>query len=168
MISCIAGRQAGVSIHPNLSLFWGIEQNPKLLFNKNMAKDATPVNSEKAAAVLTAMAAIQKEYGAGSIMRLGERMEKMTIEVISTGSIVLDLALGAGGFPRGRIIEIFGPEASGKTTVALHVIAEAQRKGGTAAFIDAEHALDPQRAQKIGVVLDDLLISQPDTGEQAL
>lgn len=133
-----------------------------------MAKDATPINSEKAAAVLTAMAAIQKEYGAGSIMRLGERMEKMTIEVISTGSIALDLALGAGGFPRGRIIEIFGPEASGKTTVALHVIAEAQRKGGTAAFIDAEHALDPQRAQKIGVVLDDLLISQPDTGEQAL
>ena len=133
-----------------------------------MAKDATPVNSEKAAAVLTAMAAIQKEYGAGSIMRLGERMEKMTIEVISTGSIALDLALGAGGFPRGRIIEIFGREVSGKTTVALHVIAEAQRKGGTAAFIDAEHALDPQRAQKIGVVLDDLLISQPDTGEQAL
>ena len=124
--------------------------------------------SAKSAAVLAAMAAIQKEYGAGSIMRLGERAEKMTTDVVSTGSIALDLALGVGGFPRGRIIEIFGPEASGKTTVALHVIAQAQKKGGTAAFIDAEHALDPQRAQKIGVVLDDLLISQPDTGEQAL
>ncbi len=124
-------------------------------------------HDDKLAAVSAALAAIQKEYGAGSIMRLGERAEKMTTEVISTGSIALDLALGVGGLPRGRIIEIFGPEASGKTTVTLHVIAEAQKKG-TAAFIDAEHALDPQRAQKIGVVLDDLLISQPDTGEQAL
>jgi recombination protein RecA len=133
-----------------------------------MASKDPVVISDKSAAVLTAMAAIQKEYGAGSIMRLGERAEKMATDVISTGSIALDLALGVGGFPRGRIVEIFGPEASGKTTVALHVIAEAQKKGGTAAFIDAEHALDPQRAQKIGVVLDDLLISQPDTGEQAL
>ncbi|MDO8639194.1 MAG: recombinase RecA [Candidatus Daviesbacteria bacterium] len=114
------------------------------------------------------MAQIQKSYGTGSIMRLGERMEKKSIEVIPTGSIALDLALGVGGLPKGRIIEIFGPEASGKTTIALHVIAEAQKKGGTAAFIDAEHALDPQRAQKVGVNLDDLLISQPDTGEQAL
>jgi len=122
----------------------------------------------KRAAILTAMAQIQKQYGTGSIMRLGERVEKFSTEVISTGSIALDLALGVGGLPKGRIIEIYGPEASGKTSIALHVIAEAQKKGGVAAFIDAEHALDPQRAQKIGVNLDDLLISQPDTGEQAL
>ncbi len=122
----------------------------------------------KKAAIAAAIAGIQKQYGTGSIMRLGERAEKMAIEVISTGSLALDLALGAGGLPKGRIIEIFGPEASGKTTIALHVIAEAQKRGGTAAFIDAEHALDPQRAQKIGVNLDDILISQPDTGEQGL
>lgn len=122
----------------------------------------------KRAAITTAMAQIQKQYGTGAIMRLGERAERMTIETISTGSIALDLALGVGGLPKGRIIEIFGPEASGKTTVCLHLIAEAQKKGGVAAFIDAEHALDPQRAQKIGVNLDELLISQPDTGEQAL
>lgn len=122
----------------------------------------------KKAAIAAAMQQIQKAYGTGSIMRLGERVEKLTVETISTGSTALDLALGVGGLPRGRIIEIYGPEASGKTTIALHVIAEAQKRGGTAAFIDAEHALDPQRAQKIGVNLDDLLISQPDTGEQAL
>ncbi len=122
----------------------------------------------KQAAILAAMAQIQKQYGTGSIMRLGERAERMAIEVIPTGSIALDLALGAGGFPKGRIIEVYGPEASGKTTITLHLIAEAQKRGGTAAFIDAEHALDPQRAQKIGVNLDELLISQPDTGEQAL
>lgn len=129
---------------------------------------ATNGNDAKAAAISAALAQIQKQYGTGSIMRLGERVEKLTTEVISTGSIALDLALGVGGLPKGRIIEIYGPEASGKTSVALHVIAEAQKKGGVAAFIDAEHALDPQRAQKIGVNLDDLLISQPDTGEQAL
>lgn len=122
----------------------------------------------KKAAILAAMAQIQKQYGTGSIMRLGERVEKFTTDVISTGSLALDLALGVGGLPKGRIIEIYGPEAGGKTSVCLHVIAEAQKKGGVAAFIDAEHALDPQRAQKIGVNLDDLLISQPDTGEQAL
>lgn len=128
-----------------------------------------PQNDDaKAAAILAAMSQIQKTYGTGSIMRLGERAERLTTEVISTGSIALDLALGVGGLPKGRIVEIYGPEASGKTTVALHVIAEAQKKGGVAAFIDAEHALDPQRAQKIGVNLDELLISQPDTGEQAL
>ncbi|KKS14304.1 recombinase RecA [Candidatus Daviesbacteria bacterium RIFOXYD1_FULL_41_10] len=128
-----------------------------------------PDNTDaKKSAILAAMAQIQKTYGTGSIMRLGERAERMSIDVISTGSIALDLALGVGGLPKGRIVEIFGPEASGKTTVALHVIAEAQKKGGVAAFIDAEHALDPQRAQKLGVNLDDLLISQPDTGEQAL
>ena len=125
-------------------------------------------NDARNAAVLAAMAQIQKTYGTGSIMRLGERAEKFATEVIPTGSIALDLALGVGGLPKGRIIEIYGPEAGGKTTVCLHVIAEAQKKGGVAAFIDAEHALDPQRAQKIGVNLDDLLISQPDTGEQAL
>lgn len=122
----------------------------------------------KQAAIMAAMQQIQKTYGTGSIMRLGERAEKLATEVVPTGSIALDLALGVGGLPKGRIIEIFGPEASGKTTIALHVIAEAQKKGGVAAFIDAEHALDPLRAQKIGVNLDDLLISQPDTGEQGL
>lgn len=122
----------------------------------------------KKVAIAQALAQIQKQYGTGAIMRLGERVEKLTTQVIPTGSIALDLALGVGGLPKGRIIEIFGPEASGKTTVCLHVIAEAQKKGGVAAFIDAEHALDPQRAQKIGVNLDDLLISQPDTGEQGL
>lgn len=128
----------------------------------------TSNDEAKKAAILTAMQQIQKQYGTGSIMRLGERAERLTTQVIPTGSLALDLALGVGGLPRGRIIEIFGPEASGKTTLALHVIAEAQKKGGVATFIDAEHALDPQRAQKIGVNLDDLLISQPDTGEQAL
>ncbi len=122
----------------------------------------------KKLAISAALAQIQKQYGMGAIMRLGERVEKLTTQVIPTGSIALDLALGVGGLPKGRIIEVFGPEASGKTTICLHVIAEAQKKDGVAAFIDAEHALDPQRAQKIGVNLDDLLISQPDTGEQAL
>lgn len=125
-------------------------------------------NDAKKAAIATAMAQIQKQYGTGAIMRLGERAEKLTTQVIPTGSIALDLALGVGGLPKGRIVEIFGPEAGGKTTVTLHVIAEAQKRGGVAAFIDAEHALDPQRAQKIGVNLDELLISQPDTGEQGL
>src|SRR3989338_2024292 len=113
-------------------------------------------NDARRVAIDAAMAQIQKQYGTGSIMRLGERSEKYSTEVISTGSIALDLALGVGGLPKGRIIEIYGPEAGGKTTVCLHVIAEAQKKGGVAAFIDAEHALDPQRAQKIGVNLDDL------------
>ena len=128
----------------------------------------TQNDDAKKLAISAAMAQIQKQYGTGSIMRLGERVEKFATEVISTGSLALDLALGVGGLPKGRIIEVYGPEAGGKTTVTLHVIAEAQKKGGVAAFIDAEHALDPQRAQKIGINLDDLLISQPDTGEQAL
>lgn len=125
-------------------------------------------NDAKKAAIDAAMQQIQKQYGTGSIMKLGERAERMKIDVISTGSLAVDLALGVGGLPKGRIIEIFGPEASGKTTLCLHLIAEAQKKGGVAAFIDAEHALDPQRAQKVGVNLEELLISQPDTGEQAL
>ena len=145
-----------------LNLF--IEKQLQFCFNVIMVGN----DDAKKAAILTAMAQIQKDYGTGAIMRLGERMEKLTMEVISTGSIALDLALGVGGLPKGRIIEVYGPEASGKTTICLHVIAQAQQHGGVAAFIDAEHALDPQRAQKIGINLDDLLISQPDTGEQAL
>jgi recombination protein RecA len=125
--------------------------------------------NERLEAVRIAMQQIEKQYGKGSIMKLGEQMEAtQSVPAISTGSIALDLALGIGGFARGRIVEIYGPEASGKTTVALHVIAEAQKHGGTAAFIDAEHALDPMRAKVIGVDLDNLLISQPDNGEQAL
>ncbi|OGM21001.1 recombinase RecA, partial [Candidatus Woesebacteria bacterium RIFCSPHIGHO2_01_FULL_38_26b] len=116
-----------------------------------------------------AMEQIEKQYGKGSIMKLGQQAdERFRVDVIPTGSIALDLGLGVGGLPRGRIVEIYGPEASGKTTLALHVIAEAQKRGGQCAFIDAEHALDPERAETIGVNLDDLLMSQPDTGEQAL
>jgi len=111
---------------------------------------------------------IEKKYGKGSIMRLGEHAARFDIPVISTGALALDLALGIGGVPRGRVVEIFGPEGSGKTTLALHVIAEAQRNGGVAAFIDAEHALDPSYAQKLSVDVENLLVSQPDTGEQAL
>ncbi|MEK7188384.1 MAG: recombinase RecA [Patescibacteria group bacterium] len=122
----------------------------------------------KLQAIKLAMEQIEKQYGKGSIMRLGEKGANFKIDVIPTGSIALDLALGVGGFPRGRIIEIYGPEASGKTTLALSVIAQAQKRGGQAAFVDAEHALDPSRAETIGVNLDDLLMSQPDTGEQAL
>lgn len=122
---------------------------------------------EKLQAIKVAMGQIEKQFGAGSIMKLGES-KHMKVDVIPTGSIALDMALGAGGLPRSRVTEIYGPEASGKTTLCLHVIAEAQKRGGTAAFIDAEHALDPARAESIGVNLDDLLISQPDTGEQAL
>ena len=132
-----------------------------------------PVKQEGGAAKLQAiklaMDQIEKQYGKGSIMRLGERTpDQLKTEVISTGSIALDLSLGVGGLPRGRIIEIYGPEASGKTTLALSVVAEAQKRGGQCAFVDAEHALDPQRAEILGVDLDNLLMSQPDTGEQAL
>ncbi len=123
---------------------------------------------QKLQAIKIAVEQIEKQFGKGSIMKFGEKGQKMTIDVISSGSIAIDLALGTGGFPRGRVTEIYGPEASGKTTIALHCIAEAQKAGGTAAFIDAEHALDPARAEAIGVDLDNLYISQPDTGEQAL
>ena len=125
-------------------------------------------SSAKLDAVHLAMEQIEKQYGRGSIMRMGDASQKLEISVIPTGCLPLDLALGVGGLPRGRIAEIYGPEASGKTTIALSVISEAQKAGGIAAFIDAEHALDPLWAQKIGVKLEDLLISQPDTGEQAL
>jgi len=125
-------------------------------------------HQHKLDAVKMAMDQIEKQYGRGSIMRFGEAAAKLDISVISTGILPLDIALGVGGLPRGRIVEIYGPEASGKTTVCLSVIAQAQKHGGVAAFIDAEHALDPLRAEQIGVKLDELLISQPDTGEQAL
>jgi recombination protein RecA len=115
-----------------------------------------------------AITQIERAFGKGSVMRLGQAEQQQEIETISTGSLGLDIALGVGGLPRGRIIEIYGPESSGKTTLTLHVIAECQKNGGTCAFIDAEHALDPSYARKLGVKLDDLLISQPDTGEQAL
>jgi recombination protein RecA len=122
---------------------------------------------EKEKALNMAISQIERQYGKGSIMKLGEDT-KLDIETISTGALTLDLALGVGGLPRGRVVEIYGPESSGKTTVALHAIAEAQANGGIAAFIDAEHALDPGYAKKLGVKIDDLILSQPDTGEQAL
>ena len=123
---------------------------------------------EKDKALEAALSQIERAFGKGSIMRLGQQGNAVEIPAISTGSIGLDMALGIGGLPRGRIIEIYGPESSGKTTLALHVVAEAQKKGGTCAYIDAEHALDPAYANKLGVNINDLLISQPDTGEQAL
>ncbi|MBQ9481111.1 MAG: recombinase RecA [Clostridia bacterium] len=123
---------------------------------------------DKQKALEQVLAQIEKQYGKGAIMKLGDSVADLTVEVIPTGCITLDLALGIGGMPRGRIIEIYGPESSGKTTVALHVIAETQKRGGVAAFIDAEHALDPVYAAKLGVQLDNLYVSQPDTGEQAL
>ncbi len=123
---------------------------------------------QKSKALAAALGQIEKQFGKGSVMRLGENGINNDIEVISTGSIGLDLALGIGGLPKGRVIEIYGPESSGKTTMTLHVIAEAQKAGGTCAFVDAEHALDPSYAEKLGVNVDDLLVSQPDTGEQAL
>ena len=128
-----------------------------------------PAVDQKIQAIRLAMEQIDKQYGKGSIMKLGEKANiRMAIDVIPTGIMALDLALGVGGLPKGRIVEIYGPEASGKTTVCLSTIAESQKQGGVAAFIDAEHALDPQWAEVLGVKLDDLLISQPDTGEQAL
>jgi recombination protein RecA len=124
--------------------------------------------ADRAKALDAALGQIERAFGKGSIMRLGQREAVDAAEVVSTGSLSLDIALGIGGFPRGRIVEIYGPESSGKTTLALHAIAEAQKKGGACAFIDAEHALDPVYAQKLGVNVDELLISQPDAGEQAL
>lgn len=126
-----------------------------------------PSAADREKALETALAQIDRQFGKGSVMRLGSE-ERAPIEVIPTGSIALDVALGTGGLPRGRIVEIYGPESSGKTTIALHAIANAQRGGGIAAFIDAEHALDPEYAKKLGVNVDELLVSQPDTGEQAL
>ena len=135
--------------------------------NLKVVDDKKMDNSEKAKALDVAMSQIEQTYGKGSIMKLGQRTV-MDVEAISTGSLSLDVALGIGGLPKGRIVEIYGPESSGKTTLALHVIAEAQKKGENCAFIDAEHALDPAYAKKLGVNIDELIISQPDTGEQAL
>ena len=115
-----------------------------------------------------ALKQIEKDFGKGAIMRLGEAADRMNVEVIPSGSLAIDIAVGVGGFPRGRVVEIYGPESSGKTTVALHAVAEAQKAGGVAAFIDAEHALDPVYARNLGVDINNLLISQPDNGEQAL
>ncbi|MBQ8395202.1 MAG: recombinase RecA [Clostridia bacterium] len=129
---------------------------------------ANEKNTEKMKALDAVLLQIEKQFGKGSIMRLGDEAGNIEIEVIPSGCLTLDLALGVGGFPRGRIIEIYGPESSGKTTVALHAVAEAQKMGGVAAFIDAEHALDPTYAKKLGVDLDNLYVSQPDNGEQAL
>ena len=123
---------------------------------------------DKEKALEAALSQIERAFGKGSVMKLGQRDQAVDIEAISTGSLALDIALGIGGLPRGRVVEIYGPESSGKTTLALHVIAEAQKRDGTGAFIDAEHALDPKYAGKLGVDIEDLLISQPDTGEQAL
>ncbi len=127
-----------------------------------------PIADERAKAVELALSQIEKQFGKGSIVRLGSREALVPISVISTGSISFDAALGVGGVPRGRVIEVFGPESSGKTTITLQIIAEAQRNGGLAAFVDAEHALDPGYAKKLGVDVDNLLVSQPDSGEQAL
>ena len=122
--------------------------------------------SERQKALENVLGQIEKQFGKGSIMKLGDESAKMNIESIPTGSIDLDIALGIGGIPKGRVVEIYGPESSGKTTVTLHMIAEAQKRGGVAAFIDAEHALDPAYAEKIGVNIDDLIVSQPDTGDR--
>ena len=123
---------------------------------------------DKSKALSAALSQIERQFGKGSVMKLGKNDKAMDIEAISSGSLGLDIALGIGGLPRGRVVEIYGPELSGKTTLALHTIAEAQKKGGICAFVDAEHALDPIYARKLGVNVDDLLISQPDAGEQAL
>jgi len=126
------------------------------------------MDDKKKQALGAALGQIEKQFGKGSIMRMGDQEVVANVAAVSTGSLTLDLALGVGGLPRGRVVEIYGPESSGKTTLALHVVAETQKAGGTAAFVDAEHALDPQYAGKLGVEVDDLLVSQPDTGEQAL
>ncbi|HUY53609.1 MAG TPA: recombinase RecA, partial [Candidatus Nanopelagicaceae bacterium] len=136
--------------------------------SKGDGKETGSLSTEREKALAAALGQIERSYGKGAIMRLGDASGLRGVDVISTGALTLDLALGVGGIPKGRIVEIFGPESSGKTTLCLHILAEAQRAGGVAAFIDAEHALDPGYAARIGVNTADLLISQPDTGEQAL
>ena len=133
-----------------------------------LIEGAPMLDKDKSKAIDAALSQIERQFGKGSIMRLGKGQQPIEIETVSTGSLGLDIALGVGGLPRGRVIEIYGPESSGKTTLALHTVAEAQKTGGVCAFVDAEHALDPIYARKLGVNLDDLLISQPDTGEQGL
>ena len=139
-----------------------------IMYMENLINISERKNMDKDKALDTALAQIERSFGKGSIMKLGQDNPVMDIEAVSTGSIGLDVALGIGGLPKGRIIEVYGPESSGKTTLALHVIAQEQKNGGICAFVDAEHALDPSYAKKLGVNLDDLLISQPDAGEQAL
>ncbi|MEZ0495702.1 recombinase RecA [Sphingomonas sp. IW22] len=134
---------------------------------KVIGNDMATANADRQKALDAALAQIDRAFGKGSAMRLGQK-ETMQVEAVSTGSLGLDIALGVGGLPRGRVVEVYGPESSGKTTLALHCIAEAQKAGGTAAFVDAEHALDPVYARKLGVNIDELIVSQPDTGEQAL
>lgn len=136
--------------------------------NLRLAKEGGKDKMDKQKALQSALSQIERNFGKGSIMRLGKNEQVVEVETIPTGSLGLDIALGVGGLPRGRVIEIFGPESSGKTTLALHAVAEAQKRGGVCGFVDAEHALDPVYARKLGVNLEDLLISQPDTGEQAL
>ena len=133
-----------------------------------MDKDQEKAAKARDAALNSAITQIQREFGEGSIMKMGDEAFKVAVQAIPTGALSLDLALGVGGLPRGRIVEVFGPEASGKTTLVYHVLAEAQKKGGICAFIDAEHAMDPVYAKRIGVDVDELLVSQPDNGEQAL
>ncbi len=140
----------------------------KIIMSQSALRLVEKDTMDKQKALEAALGQIERSYGKGSIMKLGQQDQAVDIEEVSTGSLGLDIALGIGGLPKGRIIEIYGPESSGKTTLALHVLAEAQKEGGTCAFIDAEHALDPSYAKKLGVSLDDLLISQPDAGEQAL
>ena len=135
--------------------------------SRNTASVSRATGSDREKALDTVLAQIDKNYGKGSVMRLGDR-EAVKTETISTGALALDVALGVGGLPRGRVVEVYGPESSGKTTLALHAVANCQKAGGIAAFIDAEHALDPVYAEKLGVDTDSLLVSQPDTGEQAL
>jgi recombination protein RecA len=151
-----------------LHLSHEIDFSKDRVMNRTAPRLLEKFEMDKPRALEMAIAQIERAYGRGSIMKLGARKASTEVEVISTGSLGLDIALGIGGLPRGRVIEIYGPESSGKTTLALHVIAEGQKAGGTCAFIDAEHALDPVYARKLGVDIDELLISQPDTGEQAL
>lgn len=148
---------------PSEGLLLSYERHTKVMNIRRIIRLA----DDRKAALDAALKKIEKNYGKGAIMKLGEKVDQQ-ISTIPSGSLALDVALGVGGYPRGRIVEVYGPESSGKTTVALHAIAEVQKNGGTAAFIDAEHALDPQYAQKLGVNIDDLLLSQPDTGEQGL
>ncbi len=138
-----------------------------MMEEKNVGQEQRVINEEKKRALNSVFEVIEKQYGKGSIMKLGDTTG-VDVDVIPTGSMTLDMALGVGGIPKGRVVEIYGPESSGKTTVALHIVAEAQKRGGEAAFVDAEHALDPTYAQKLGVDIDNLIVAQPDTGEQGL
>ena len=170
----MAKRQDSVDIRPGRAVIIGVWTGPGDMVEAGAPTTWSRLSSlevgsvDKAKALDLTLTQIEKQFGKGAIMRLGEAAANVNMEVIPTGSIALDLAIGVGGVPRGRVVEVYGPEASGKTTVGLHLIAESQKLGGIAAFIDAEHALDPHYASKLGVDIDNLLISQPDTGEQAL